>query len=156
MLPRRLPPLIAIFLLAGCGNGGSAAPETSITTGRAKPPRAATVTRPQAAQPGTPSRPATFTVTLSGESHRATAGEPWSFVVQARTRSGKPVRGTEIVQVIVGDEVVDTIGWFAFKGTMQRSYKFSPLIRGRSGVVLSAKIIGPGGSKRATYPVQVV
>jgi hypothetical protein len=157
MRPSRLPLLIVVpALLAGCGGGGSATPETTTAAGTAQPPPTETGGGSQATLPATPARQATFTVSLSGESHRATAGKPWRFVVHARTKGGRPVGGTAIIQVIVGDEVVDTLGWFAFTGTMQRSYRFSPQIRGRSGVVLSAKIIGPRGSKRATYAVRVV
>jgi hypothetical protein len=58
--------------------------------------------------------------------------------------------------VLVGREVVDTLGWFSFHGTLRRTYRFSPQIRGRSGVLFSAKIVASGGSKRATYPVRVV
>jgi hypothetical protein len=155
--------LVVPLLVAGCGGGGndgSAAGTTAATTTTTKPKPARTAT---SATTGTQTRskpkkkPAAgkLVVSLYGQSHLVRAGTPWRFVVSARTGS-KPISGTAIVQVLVGREVVDTLGWFAFKGTLRRTYKFSPVIRGRSGVLFSAKVLAGEGSKRAVYSVRVV
>lgn len=156
--------LVVPLLLAACGGGGDdgSAADTTTTADTAT----TTVTGPRtatAATTGTTTRPkpkkkpsrSRLVVAVYGESHEARAGTPWRFVVKAQTGS-KPVSGTAILQVLVGREVVDTLGWFTFRGTLRRTYRFSPQIRGRSGVLFSAKILAAGGSKRATYAVRVV
>lgn len=156
--------LVLPLLLAACGGGddgsaaGSTATTTNVTTTTGKPPRTATTattaTRPRP-KPKKKRGAGKLVVALYGEGHQVRAGTPWRFVVKAQTGS-RPVSGTAIVQVLVGREVVDTLGWFTFRGTLRRTYRFSPQIRGRSGVLLSAKVLVGGGSKRATYSVRVV
>jgi hypothetical protein len=165
--PRSLSALLVVpLLLAACGGGGddgsaggTTITTTDVTTTKPKPPRtttvATTVTKPRPKPKKKKPARAKLVVAVYGQSHEARAGTPWRFVVKART-GARPVSGTAIVQVLVGRQVVDTLGWFTFRGTLRRTYRFSPQIRGRSGVLLSAKILFVGGSKRATYPVRVV
>jgi hypothetical protein len=151
--------LAAAVLLTGCGGskhkGKSAAkqtasPSATSTTGAAKPPAA----KPTTANPTGPKKKATFSVSLKADNARPKAGTPWHFVVNARTRKGRPVAGTAIVRVLMQDNVVDTVGWFGFKGTLRRTYRWSPKLRGTT-VELQAKIVGTGGTSTASYLVTV-
>jgi hypothetical protein len=97
---------------------------------------------------------ATFTVRLTGQNHRPVARTTWRYVVRARNRAGRPVAGTAVVRVLVKGKVTDTVGWFGFKGTLRRTYRWSRKLQGRYAV-LRAKVIGPGGSRIASYRVRV-
>ena len=98
---------------------------------------------------------ATFRVVVSGAGHRPVAGDDWQYVVKAVDSSGKPVSGTAIVRVFVGDKAVDTVGWFGFKGTLRGTYRWSPQLLG-SRATFRVKVVGPGGSRFAAYKVLVV
>ena len=95
-----------------------------------------------------------FRVTVYGQSRRPRAGVRWRYAVRAVTTSGRRVNGTAIMRVVVRGKVVDTIGWFGFKGLLRRSYRFNPVLKGKRAV-LQAKVIGPGGSRVAGYLVRV-
>ena len=147
-----LLPLLA-FVVGGCG--GDDAAETTAGTG-ATPP-AVTVTAPKETAQASP-RPTgkpTFTVTLTAASHTPRVGQNWRFVVRARDRRGRPVGGTAKMRVFVGNQLVDTIGFFAFDGTLTRTHKWPPVLRGKKGVVLQAEVEGEGGTQRVNWPVTV-
>src|SRR5206468_2351480 len=67
-----------------------------------------------------------FRVTLAGASRTPTAGAPWRYVVRAVSPSGRPVNGTAVVRVVSGGRIVDTVGWFTFRGTLRNTYRWSP------------------------------
>ncbi len=98
-------------------------------------------------------RPA-FRMTLAGTGRTPVAGTRWGYVVRAFDTSGRPVAGTAVVRVVVRSRVVDTVGWFGFKGTLQRAYRWSKKLRGASAV-LQAKVVGPGGTRVESYAVRV-
>jgi hypothetical protein len=95
-----------------------------------------------------------FRVTVSGQTRLPRAGARWRYAVRAVMYSGKRFSGTAIMQVVVGGKVVDTIGWFGFKGLLRKTYRFNPVLRGKRAV-LRAKVIGPGGRRIVGYPVRV-
>jgi hypothetical protein len=103
-----------------------------------------------AARSGTPH----FRVTLLGQSRTPRAGVRWRYVVRAVDTSGKRFGGTAIMRVVVNGKIVDTIGWFGFKGLLRGTYRFNPVLKGKRAV-LQAKVIGPGGSRIAGYVVRV-
>jgi hypothetical protein len=95
-----------------------------------------------------------FRPLLQGGSRTAAAGAPWHFVVRARDGNGRPVGGTAVVRVAVAGRIVDTIGWFGFRGQLRRTYRWSPSLRG-SVALLQATVIGPGGTRTVGYAVRV-
>jgi hypothetical protein len=101
-----------------------------------------------------PARTPSFRVTLKGQNHTPRAGVRWGYVVRATTRSGARFKGTAIMRVFVNGKVVDTIGWFGFKGVLRKSYRFNPVLRGKRAV-LQAKVIGTGGKRVVGYSVRV-
>ena len=101
-----------------------------------------------------PTRTPSFRVTLTGQNHSPRAGARWGYVVRAVTSSGKRFNGTAVMRVLVNGKVVDTIGWFGFKGVLRKSYRFNPVLRGKRAV-LQAKVIGTGGKRIVGYAVRV-
>jgi hypothetical protein len=95
-----------------------------------------------------------FSVRVKGQNRRPVAGKAWSFSVRAVTANRIRFSGTAIMRVLVGGKVVDTIGWFGFKGYLHRTYHWSPTLRGRHAV-LQAKVVGPGGIRTVGYAVSV-
>src|SRR5262245_33116829 len=95
-----------------------------------------------------------FRASIAGADRRPVAGEPWTFAVRAVDHEGHAVAGTAVMRVLVRGRVVDTIGWFGFSGTLHRSYRWSPRLRG-SHAVLQANVIGPGGTHTVDYAVLV-
>jgi hypothetical protein len=95
-----------------------------------------------------------FSVRVSGQSRRPVAGKAWSFSVHAVTANRTRFSGTAIMRVLVQGKVVDTIGWFGFKGYLHRTYHWSTTLRGRRAV-LQAKVVGPGGIRTVGYAVSV-
>ena len=90
-----------------------------------------------------PSRPA---VQISISATRTpTPGRPWRFAISAITRAGRPVASTAIVRVLVGNRVVDTIGWFGFKGTLHRSYRWPVALAGSSATLRVTVPVGHVG-----------
>jgi hypothetical protein len=98
-------------------------------------------------------RPA-FRVVVAGGNHRPRAGAKWSFVVRARNATGRGVQGTAKVRVLLHGKVVDTIGWFAFKGSLSKAYSWSPTLRGQRAL-LQVSVVGPGGTRTVAYAVHV-
>ena len=105
-------------------------------------------------QPAGSSATPHFRVTLIGQNRRPRAGYRWGYVVRAVNFSGKRFGGTAIMRVVINRKIVDTIGWFGFKGVLRKTYRFNPVLRGKR-VVLQAKVIGTGGSRIAGYVVRV-
>lgn len=97
---------------------------------------------------------ATFRVTVKGASHVAHAGHRWRYSVSATNAEGNPVAGTAIVRVVLKGRVVDTVGWFGFKGTLRKTYRWPARLTGRFAV-FQAKVIGPKSTRIAGYGVHV-
>ena len=95
-----------------------------------------------------------FRASVSGGSRIPRAGAGWPFVVRAVDAAGRAVAGTAVVRVLLHGRVVDTVGWFGFKGTLRRTYHWSPTLRG-SRVLLHATVVGPGGTRAVAYAVRV-
>ena len=95
-----------------------------------------------------------FAARVTGRTHVPRAGAAWPFTVRALDSSGHPVSGTAIVRVIVRGRVVDTVGWFGFKGTLTKTYRWSRTLRG-SLALLQANVVGPGGTRTVGYAVRV-
>jgi hypothetical protein len=157
---RRL--LVVVLLLAGCGgggggggaaDGGEAAGTTAATV--ATPTDVQTVTVPDTARvdPTSDGDP-TFTVELDPEDETATAGRPWRFTVRAVDSAGAPASATAKMRVFVGDELVDTLGWFPFEGTLTRTHTWPRALIGKD-VVLQAEVEGPGGTQRENADVRI-
>jgi hypothetical protein len=92
---------------------------------------------------------------LTAESPTATVGRPWRYTVRAVAQSGGGAAGTAKMRVFVENELVDTIGFFAFENTLSRTYRWPSVLRGKEGVVLQAEVEGAGGTQRANLPVTV-
>jgi hypothetical protein len=150
-------PLVAVALLAACGGGGEGKPVTTdATPGPGQPStEVVTVTVPNTANAKpVPTGKPTFTITITASAHTVRAGEPLRFTVRSVDENRKPAAGTAKMRVFLGSEVVDTLGFFPFTGTLARTYRFSPLLKGND-VVLQAEVDGPGGTQRANWPVHV-
>jgi len=96
-----------------------------------------------------------FRVTLSGDGHSTQSGDPWHYRVRARDARGRPIGATAVVRVIVGGQVVDTIGWFRFRGGMRRAYRWSLRLQ-NTVALLQVRLIGPGGARTVGYMVRVL
>jgi hypothetical protein len=139
---------------AGCGgadagNGGTTA-ATPPTTAPITVTTQADTARAEAKPTGRPK----FRVQLTGESPQATAGQPWRYVVRATTPSGAPANGTAKMRVFLEGELVDTLGFFRFEGTLSRTHKWPAILKGKS-VELQAEVEGAGGTQRVNYAVTV-
>jgi hypothetical protein len=95
-----------------------------------------------------------FHVVVDGGTRRPLAGASWRFVGRARDAAGRGVRGTARVRVLVHGRVVDTVGWFGFKGSLRETYRWSPTIRGQRAL-LQVSVAGPGGTRTIAYAVHV-
>lgn len=95
-----------------------------------------------------------FGVSVRGKNRRPLAEANWSFVVRARNAAGRGVSGTAKVRVLLHGKVVDTVGWFAFKGSLRKPYSWSPTLRGQR-VLLQVSVVGPGGTRTFAYAVHV-
>ena len=93
-------------------------------------------------------------VTLYGKNRTPRAGARWWYVVRAVSTNGRRFSGTAIMRVVLRGKVIDTIGWFGFKGYLRRTYRFNRLLRGRR-VVLQARVVGTGGVRTVGYLVRV-
>jgi hypothetical protein len=100
------------------------------------------------------SRTPQFRVTLYGKNRTPRAGARWWYVVRAVSTNGRRFSGTAIMRVVLRGKVIDTIGWFGFKGYLRRTYRFNRLLRGRR-VVLQARVVGTGGVRTVGYLVRV-
>jgi hypothetical protein len=153
-------PVVPLFVLAvaACGGGGgTAAPNTpqattpaATATVSATPPAEATATGmlPQSK----PKAPITATLTATG--HRPVAGEPWTFVVKAKNKTGGVAGGTVRALLLLNGKLYDTIGWYGFRGTLKHSVTF-PLERKDLPLVFRAQIVANGGVTNLDYPIKV-
>ena len=154
--------LLVVLALAGCGGGDDVGTTTSAqpgptTTSPTTTTPTVTVTQPKdTARPEpSPTGKPTFTVALSVESETPVAGRPWRYTVTATARGGGLTGGTAKMRVFVEGELVDTIGFFAFTGTLTRTHVWPPILKGKEGVVLQAEVEGDGGTQRTNLPVSV-
>lgn len=149
--------LLLAVLAAGCGGGGggdegggTALPPATTQT----PTEIQTVTVPETADPAAkPSGRPRFEARLTAQGHSAVAGTPWRYTVVA-TKGGRPAGGTAKMRVFLGDELVDTLGWFPFEGTLTKTHQWPRSLRGKK-VVLQAEVEGEGGTQRANWPVTI-
>jgi hypothetical protein len=95
-----------------------------------------------------------FRVFVSGGSRTPLARAPWSFGVRARNAAGRAVAGTARVRVLLHGKVVDTVGWFGIKGSLRKTYSWSPTLRGQRAL-LQVSMVGPGGTRTVAYAVRV-
>jgi len=98
-------------------------------------------------------RPA-FRATVSGDGRRPLAGAKWSFVVRAHNAAGQGVAATAKIYVLLHGKVVDTVGWLSFKGSLRKTYRWSPTLR-HQGALLQVNVVGPGGMRAVSYAVHV-
>jgi hypothetical protein len=96
-----------------------------------------------------------FVASVGATTHDPAAGKRWVFVVHARDLRGRPVAASALVRVVVDGAIVDTVGMFGFRGSLRRSYAWSPTLRG-SSAVLEARVAGPGGTRTVAFPVRVL
>jgi len=155
---------IAIATAACGGGGGDAEGADGEGTTAAQPAPATTppadavtvtVEAPTAQVEPTPTGNPKFKVVLSAQNHTPTAGTRWRYTVRATMNDGSRAGGTAKIRVFVGDEVVDTIGFFGFDGTLTRTHVWPRSLRGEEDVVLQAEVEGAGGTQRANCPVEV-
>jgi hypothetical protein len=139
--------------VTGCGGGDSGGTTAAAPTTTA--PITVTTTPETAQAAATPTGNPTFIIRLTTESPTATAGRPWRYTVRAMAKSGGSAAGTAKMRVFVQNELVDTIGFFAFEDTLSRTYRWPSVLKGKEGVVLQAEVEGEGGTQRANYPVTV-
>jgi hypothetical protein len=149
----RLLLLLALLAAAGCGGGDDEGTTAATPTGQAP----ITVTQPEdTAQPdAVPTGEPTFTVAVSAANTTPSVGTPWQYTVTATARGGGPASGTARMRIFVGDELVDTLGFFAFDGRLTRTHTWPAVLRGKDDVVLQAEVEGDGGTQRANLPVTV-
>jgi hypothetical protein len=95
-----------------------------------------------------------FRASVRGQNRQPVAGAKWRFLVRAVGTKGAGFSGTAIVRVVVHRRIVDVVGWFGFKGTLRRTYRFSPRLRG-DAAIFQAKVVGNGGTRTVGYAVRV-
>jgi hypothetical protein len=139
--------------LAACGSDAGGTAETASETA----PPVVTVTTPKetAQLKPDPTGEPTFTITLTGESHIAEAGERWGYTVTSRDQDGKPAGGTAKMRIFVGPELVDTLGFFSFTGRLTRTHVWQDTLVGKANVVFQAEVEGDGGTRRVNWPMRI-
>lgn len=145
--------LAVVLLVAGCGgdDGEGSANPTAVTP---TPTDVQTVTVPNTANPqARPSGEPAFDATLTAQSHQAQPGAAWSWTVTAR-KNGAPASATAKMRVFVDDQLVDTLGWFPFEGTLTKVHRWPRALSGKT-VVFQAEVEGEGGTRRVNWPVSV-
>jgi hypothetical protein len=144
--------MLALTLVVGCGSdsGNEAGPTVSVTVSATT-----TSAAPPPVFPGTrPSGDPQFQIELTGESHYAHAGKPWKFRVTA-SQANQPVSATAKVYVFEGSQQIDGVGWFPFDGKVEQTYKWPDELIDRPNVYLHVDVQGPGGTRRANWPMTV-
>jgi hypothetical protein len=153
---RRASILIVLLALAGCGGGGPDDGATAAQPGATSPTPTdvVTVKVPDTADPNAePSGSPAFEANLTATGHTVAAGSPFSFTVTA-SKGGTPASGTAKMRVFVDDQLVNTIGWFAFDGKLEKSYVWPRSLKGKTAI-LQAEVEGEGGTQRVNWPVNV-
>jgi len=144
-----------VFGAAGCGGSSSSSPPP----GGGPPPATtapfvstastATVKAKAAGSPKTP-----FKARLVTDGHNPAVGKPWHFTVRAVNRDGTPVAGTVKAEVLLSGKLIDTIGWFGFKGTLKHAVRWRSDKKGQP-LVFRAEIDANGGVRYLDYPILV-
>jgi hypothetical protein len=94
-------------------------------------------------------------VNLSGASRAPVAGRRWQFVLRATDGAGRPVRAVASVHAALAGKPVDTVGRFAFSGSLRRSYRWSPTLVG-AHATLTAAVTSQGAETNVSFAVRVV
>jgi hypothetical protein len=146
--------LLAVAAACGGANDNAAPPQDSSAASTTAP--AITVTTPEETADPTsaPTGKPTFNVTLTGQDHSPVAGTAWKYTVHAASKDGGSAGGTAKMRIFVDDQLVDTLGYFAFDDTLTRTHQWPKALRGRKAV-LQAEVEGDGGTQRANWPVEV-
>ncbi len=144
------------LLAAGCGGGNGGDGSATPTDGAQPTPTGVqTVTIPETADPDeVPSGEPTFEAALTAQGESAQAGAAWRYTVTAM-KDGMPASATAKMRVFVGDELVDTLGWFPFEGRYEGTHRWPRALRGEE-VILQAEVEGEGGTQRVNFPVDVL
>jgi hypothetical protein len=129
--------------------GSSAALEATVLG----PGGTRTVRYPVLVQPATAGQPG-FRARLRGATHRPRAGHAWRYEVSAVAGGGRRFAGTAMVRVVLNGRVIDTVGWFGFRGALHRTYRWPASLRGLTAV-FEARVVGSGGARTVRYPVTV-
>jgi hypothetical protein len=95
-----------------------------------------------------------FRASVTAAKHFPFAGSRWRYAIHAVNASGHAVPASALVKVLIDGKPLDTIGEFGFKGTLERSYRWSTLLRGLHAVI-QAKVTGPGGTRTVRLPVRI-
>ena len=95
-----------------------------------------------------------FRASVTAAKHLPFAGRRWHYSIHAVNANGRPVPASALVKVLVDGRPLDTIGQFGFKGTLNRTYRWSTLLRGIRAVV-QATVRGPGGTRTVRLPVRI-
>jgi hypothetical protein len=145
-----------VLLLAGCGGSDKSGEASSQSAPTTAPTVTTTGTASSSVYPGTaPSGSPAFRIALGADNHRPAAGAPWHFRVAARSPQGPVTGATAKVYVFQGSQEVDGVGWFVFNGTLDKAYPWPEKLRGAQAVFLHVEVQGPGGVRRANWPVRV-
>jgi hypothetical protein len=144
--------MLALLFVAGCGSSSEnqAEPTVSVTVAATTTSAASPPVFPGTRSSGNPE----FQIELKGESHYAHAGKPWKFRVTA-SQANQPVNATAKVYVFEGKKQIDGVGWFPFDGSVEETYKWPDDLIDARGVYLHVDVQGPGGTRRANWPVTV-
>ena len=95
-----------------------------------------------------------FTVTLSGESRSRPRGARGATPSARSRRTASAASGTAKMRVWVDGELVDTLGFFSFDGTLVKTHTWPRSLRGETAE-LQAEVEGDGGTQRAVFRVVV-
>jgi len=153
---RRLVLLSAVVLgSAGCGGTSSTSPPST-----GGPPPATTVPLVSTASTATAKAKAAgspktaYKASLVTDGHNPAVGKPWYFTVRAFNRDGTPVAGTVKAEVLLSGKLIDTIGWFGFKGTLKHAVRWRSDKKDQP-LVFRAEIDANGGVRYLDYPILV-
>jgi hypothetical protein len=142
-----------VFGAAGCGGASSSPPAPAGGPPPATlPPLVSTASTATAKAAGPPKTP--FKASLVTDGHHPAVGRPWRFTVRALNRDGTPVAGTVKAEVLLSGKLIDTIGWFGFKGTLKHVVRWPSDKKGQP-LVFRAEIDANGGVKYLDYPILV-
>jgi len=160
-----------VFGAAGCGGSSSSSPpstgarppattapvvstaSTSTASAKAKArARGKAKAKAKAKAAGSPQMP--YRASLVTDGRNPVVGKPWSFTVRAFNRDGTPVAGTVKAEVLLSGKLIDTIGWFGFKGTLKHAVRWRSDKKGQP-IVFRAQIVANGGVRNLDYPILV-
>ncbi len=142
-----------VFGAAGCGGSSSSSPPPAggpppATTA----PFVSTASTATVQAAGPPKMP--FKASLATDGHNPAVGKPWHFTVRAFNRDGTPVAGTVKAEVLLSGKLIDTIGWFGFKGTLKHAVRWRSDKKDQP-LVFRAEIDANGGVRYLDYPILV-